>query len=215
MAVQQLSDLRDDVRDWSNRKDILDDRIDDFINIAQARLIRLLRIPPFEAEATILFINDNELPIPQDYLENRYISVSTSDGDIQLERKNFAFVDERAHVTGTPQYFSRKGGSFFVAPTPSDITGADIFYIAALQPLVVDTDSNWLVTDAPEALLYGALTELHLFTKDQNKAAAWEAKFQAVSVEIQNMADDAEWSGSSLAVLPRGATRGSISSQGG
>jgi len=202
MAIQTLADLRTRVVDWSNRKDLSNAQVDDFINIAQTRLIRLLRIPPFEATATINFTNTNKLAVPQDFIEAINLTVTTNNRTTELERKDITFVQQRAHVEGIPRYFSRRGLDFEVAPKPAQVTNATLFYMATFLPLIVDLDSNFLVTDAPDAMLYGALTELGLFTKNQASAAIWEAKFQSAALELQKMADDAEWSGSTISVLP-------------
>jgi hypothetical protein len=202
MAQQTLVDLRSRLKAWSNRSDISDDKYNDFINIALSRLLRVIRIPVLEATAT-LEVESGEAEIPRDYLEAIDLRVSANGRLRSLERKDISFVQELVTGQGYPYWFSRRGTKFVVAPVPEDGTELILYYYIALQPLVLNTDTNWFVADAPEVLLYGALTELALYNRDEVQAAQWEAKFQNHAQEIQQLANKAEWSGSTLAVHTR------------
>ena len=201
MASQNLADLRDRVRDWSNRRDLTDELLNDVINVAQARLNRTLRLPVLEAEATIMIENENQVLLPRDYLEAIQLEVEVAGRTISLERKDIQEVEElAAQSTGTPCFFGRRGPNLVLAPKPANVTEATLYYYIALQPLVLDGDSNWFLLDLPEALLYGALTEISLYLRDEIGAAQWEAKFQNAAREAQRMADEAQWSGGPLAI---------------
>ncbi len=199
MATQTLADLRQRVRSWSNRRDLEDDLLDDFLNIAQARLNRTLRIPPLESEVSILVEGDSAL-LPRDYIEAVQLTYSTGTRTFALERKDISMVEERVHNQGTPKYFGRRGNNFKIAPIPEEGSSIKLYYYVALQPLVEDEDTNWFTSDAPEVLVYGALSELALYVRDEIGAAQWETKFQASALEIQKMADDAQWSGDTLSI---------------
>ena len=49
MAANNLGELRALVKDWGNRTDISDPTLNSFINIAQDRATRVLRLPVSEA----------------------------------------------------------------------------------------------------------------------------------------------------------------------
>lgn len=202
MAIQRLADLRDTVRDWANRKDIADQIVDDFINIAQARATRLLRIPAIQTVATVT-ITDGAFTLPLDYVETTDLSLEVSNGVVTLERKPLSEVEALrtgASNSGVPRHFARKGASVLIAPTSQAPDTASLYYWYAPPVLQEDDDTNWFVTDAPEVLLYGALKELSGFIKDNSSLPIWESQFQAAMVEVQNMADRAEESGSTLSV---------------
>ena len=204
MAVQTLGDLRSRLRSWSNRKDLSDDLLDDFINIAQSRLNRLLRIPPLESTILLTPNADGVVPIPRSFIEMKAVWFTDPGGKkVRLERKESDYVEElAAHQEGTPKYFSRKGLDFHLAPKPT--TAADdsleLYYYISLQPLTLASDSNWFLADAPEVILYGALTEIALYLRDEIGAGQWEAKFQNHAKEIQNIEDNSAYSGSSIAI---------------
>lgn len=203
MAVQTLSDLRERVKSWANRKDLSDTLIDDFINVALARSNRILRIPVLEGVIDITLDSDGNADVPRDYVEAKMLKVTSGSIDVTLERKDLHFVEEtKSKQTGVPLYFSRKGESFILAPKPADITTATLYYYIVLNSLSADSDTNWFVTDAPELLVYGALVELFFYVKNPAAASQWEGKYRGSLQELQHMADESDWSGKTLAVTP-------------
>tara|TARA_R110000851_G_scaffold31058_1_gene84291 strand:- start:525 stop:944 length:420 start_codon:yes stop_codon:yes gene_type:complete len=124
---------------------------------------------------------------------------------VSLNRKDVAYIQQHASgPKGCPLYFARQGFDLQLAPIPTDISTSslELYYYASIQPLTEDTDVNWFTEDAPEVLLYGALTELSLYLRDEIGAGQWEAKFQNHSNEIQNMEDTSMWSGGTLSINP-------------
>lgn len=201
MAIQTLSDLRTRVKDWANRTDISDELVDDFINVAQARANRILRLPVLEGLVTLTLDSEGNATLPRDYLEAKELRVSSGGMDVALERKDIHFVEElKSRNDGLPLYFGRKFNEFVFAPNPQNVTDISLYYYIVLDSLVGNDATNWFVTDAPEMLLYGALTELFLYVKNPTAAGQWEAKFRAAMEELQAMADGADWSGDTLSI---------------
>lgn len=201
MAVNNLGELRTLVKDWSNRTDISNSVIDSFINIAQDRANRILRLPILEGFSTIS-VSNNTLLLPADYLEAKSLVVTVNGKAVELERKDLAFVTQQQNNQGNPKYFARKQSKFIIAPT-SDVSSADLYYYYVAANLVNDTDTNWFVEHGTDLLLYGALSELSLYTKNTEDALQWEAKFKATAQDIMKMADDADWSGSTIGIIPK------------
>jgi hypothetical protein len=201
MAVNNLGELRTLVKDWSNRTDISNSVIDSFINIAQDRANRILRLPILEGFSTITVTN-NALLLPTDYLEAKSLVVTVNGKAIELERKDLAFVTKQQNNQGNPKYFARKQSKFVIAPD-SDVSSADLYYYYVAANLVNDADTNWFVEHGTDLLLYGALSELSLYTKNTEEALQYEAKFKATAQDITRMADDADWSGSTIGIIPK------------
>ena len=91
-----------------------------------------------------------------------------------------------------------------IAPAPVTGSSVDLYYYYSPDSLDEDTDTNWFVKFANDMLLYGALVELSLYIKNPEEALQWEAKFGAAVRDIQAMADNAEWSGSTITIRPQG-----------
>jgi hypothetical protein len=203
MAVTNLGQLRTLVKDWSNRTDISDTTFDSFINLAQERANRVLRIPVLEGYQSLTITSEGTINLPTDYLEAKALSVSVGGRTYDLERKDLPLVVGKQTDSGFPKYFARQQNRFFVAPINNAVNQADLYYYIALNPLVNDTDSNWFVEYGTDLLLYGALAELSLYTKNPEEAAAFEGKFRGAAAEIENMANKAEFSGSTLGIRPK------------
>lgn len=194
-----LSELRAEVKDWGNRSNISDTLVDSFISTAQNRANRILRLPDMESSAT-LTITDGVAAIPSDYEEVKELLVSLASGNRSLERKDIIEVDKYATYTGDPCIFARKLTNFHVAPAINSIVEAQLYYYTKLPALVADSDTNIFITNSPDLLKYGALTELFLYIRDDQNAATYEAKFRAVMQELQGVEDKAMWSGGPLSV---------------
>lgn len=205
MAITTLAELRTRVKDWANRSDISNGTIDDFINTALDRAVRILRLPVLEATATLTVLDGGIAILPNDYLEAKELTVDYSGRTIGLERKDINFVDKQAsNAAGAPKYFARKQNKLKIAPAPQSGSTVDLYYYYSPDSLVEDTDTNWFVKFGNDMLLYGALVELSLYIKNPEEAVQWEAKFGAAARDIQAMADNAEWSGSTITIRPQG-----------
>jgi hypothetical protein len=205
MAVNNLGELRALVKDWANRKDISDSTYNSFINSAQDRANRVLRIPILEGYNPSLAVNSQgEVALPEDYLEAKYLAVEHSGRTHVLERKSLNTVVEMRSNSGIPKYFARQANRILLAPYNSNINSVKFYYYIVVDNLVNDTDTNWFVEQGTDLLLYGALAELAIYTKNTEEAQLFESKFRGAAAEIEDMAINAEYSGSTLGVLPQG-----------
>lgn len=207
MAIQTLVDLRERVKAWANRTDITDDLYDDFINIALARALRSINIPPMEKMLNVTVASDGTIPIPADYKEAISLFYVYAGKNRRVMRKPDHYVIEKQNVLATsyPQYFATIGKSIHTVPTLAQGEVLELQYYSVLKPLSLDTDTNWFVTDAPEVLLYGALVEVFGYIRETEEMVKWEAKFATHLIELQNMTDKEAWSGSTLTINAGGS----------
>ena len=205
MAVNNLGELRALVKDWANRKDISDSTYNSFINLAQDRANRVLRIPVLEGYNNNLTVNsEGAVALPEDYLEAKAVSFDSGGRTYELERKTLPYVVSMQTAEGFPKYFARQQNRFLIAPLNGEISSIKLYYYIVADDLVNDTDNNWFVEHGTDLLLYGALAELALYTKNTEEAQLFESKFRGAAAELENMAMKAEFSGSTIGVLPQG-----------
>jgi len=205
MAVNNLGELRALVKDWANRKDISDSTYNSFINLAQDRANRVLRIPILEGYNNNLTVNsEGAVALPEDYLEAKAVSFDSGGRTYELERKALPYVVGMQTAEGFPKYFARQQNRFLIAPLNGEISSIKLYYYIVADNLVNDTDTNWFVEQGTDLLLYGALAELALYTKNTEEAQLFESKFRGAAAELENMAMKAEFSGSTIGVLPQG-----------
>ena len=188
--------LKTQVLSWMNRSD-LSNVVGDFINIANDKASRVLRIPANETFSTIALDVNDKIAIPSDYIEAKALTYASGGTSYSLSRKDYREVLERnSREQGLPQWFGREATNFILAPSPQGITEVDLYYWSFFPSLVNDIDTNYLVTNASDALLYGAISEGSLYLKKEEDAAIWQAKFNASLQELQTaLEDQSEFSG--------------------
>lgn len=208
-----LLDLRTAMKQWSQRQNIPDATLDDFINIALNRAVRQLRIPPMEKSFDLVVDEDGYFTIPSDYIEVKEVVSVRNNQNIILERKAIHEVDFMNNQSpGCPRYFGRFKGSFRLGPydspaydAPEDQDTVAFYYYSTLAPLVVDADCNWVSSNAGELLLYGALAELCAYTRDDEGEQRWLGKFNGEMQILQGMEDRSAWQGGTLGISVSGS----------
>jgi hypothetical protein len=210
-----LAGLRAQVKAWSQRRNIPDATIDDFIEIALSRACRLLRIPPLEGFSSVVPSDTGFIELPNDFQEVKTLTTTWMNTTVVLDRKSISEVDyTQGQLSDTaagsgPCIFSRFGNYLRIAPWVSTNTGAvDLYYYKVDFPLTDDTSTNWFTLYAPEVILYGALVELSDYTRDTVGAAQWTNKFNQEINTIQGVEDRAEWRGSTVGISLHGSTGG-------
>jgi hypothetical protein len=168
--------LQAQIRIYMHREDLNFFAIPTFIEMAEARIYRDLRVPEMAAEATLNTV-DGVAPLPDRFLDMRDISYNpTSFGSIALTsvgRHGIARVRER---TGRPLVYSILGESIEIRPT-DDTADFYLQYWQAPEPLV-DVNENAVLDRYPYLYLYGSLFEGGVYTKDPELTQLAEAKYQ-------------------------------------
>lgn len=205
-----LGGLRQDVREWSQRRNIPDATIDKFIEIALSRACRFLRIPPLEAVSSAIPNENGYIQLPEDFQEVKEISTSYNNQRVILDRKHISEVDyiagKNSMANCPPEIFGRFGNSLRVAPWGGQDASVNLYYYRVDLPLTDDTSTNWFTLYAPEVLLYGALTELSNYSVDAESSELWNAKFTNEINTLQGVEDRAEWRGSTVGITLPGST---------
>jgi len=145
--------------------------IDNFITMAENRILRDIDLDVFKKEATTNFVaNSRFLPAPSDILTHRYMMVTSEDGDQTfLEFRDNSFLKEYwpdFTETGVPKYYGVwNEDNFYIAPTPATALVVQLGYIYRPAQLSATNTSTWVSTNAPEALLYACLIQAYSYTK--------------------------------------------------
>jgi hypothetical protein len=145
--------------------------IDNFITMAENRILRDIDLDVFKKEATTNFLaNSRFLPAPSDILTHRYMMVTSEDGDQTfLEFRDNSFLKEYwpdYTETGVPKYYGVwNEDNFYIAPTPATGLVVQLGYIYRPAQLSATNTSTWVSTNAPEALLYACLIQAYSYTK--------------------------------------------------
>lgn len=178
MSISTYSELVSAVGDWLDRDDLAA-RSSTFIQLAEARLNRLLDDPEMEVTATLQAAGDFTA-LPTDFGE--MVSISTGDGRLQqVGPVEFASFSS---ISGVPRYYVVEDGAIGFAPGNAT-ANIRLVYRRRLPALGTGNPTNWLLTLAPDAYLYGALVQAEGFLAEDERVAGWKAMFDEAIGELR------------------------------
>lgn len=167
MAITTYAELQTAIGDWLNRAD-LDQKIPDFIRLAESTLNDVLRQADMITQSTGVTITSGRATLPADALEVVYAQVgSTEDEPLeQISPQQLTMLRRtRTRDAANPRFFAIIGRQIVVTPTPSSGT-LDIDYYQRIPALTTSNTTNWLLDDAPHVYLYTSLLHATPFLMD-------------------------------------------------
>ena len=93
--------------------------------------------------------------------------------------------------------------SFNCFPTPDATTNFELLYYQKIPSLITNTD-NWLLLEAPDVYLYGALLHSAPYLAEDARLAVWAQLYSAAVQRLNQTSEDAMFSGSGLTLKVRG-----------
>ena len=205
MALSTFTELKDAIADWLDRSD-LTARIPDFIALAEARINRELRIRPMEVRSTMTTTAGNQyFNLPGGYIQMRNIQLNTNP-TTSLEYITPEMLDRLygSSTTGKPRAYTLIGDEIQLAPIPDSAYTLEMAFYEKFTALGDGTSgtvtSNWLTTNAPDILLYGALMEAEPFIKNDERVAVWLNGYGNAIDKLQKADQRDRHSGSAMRV---------------
>ena len=205
MALGTFTELKDAIADWLDRSD-LTARIPDFITLAEARLNRDLRIRPMEVRSTMETTSGQQyFNLPGGYIQMRNIQLNTNP-TAPLEYITPEMLDRLygSSTTGKPRAYSLIGDEIQLAPIPDSDYTVEMAFYEKFTPLGDGTSgtvtTNWLTTNAPDVLLYGALLEAEPFIKNDERIRLWLSAYEGAVKKIQDADARDRHSGSAMRI---------------
>jgi hypothetical protein len=190
MALTTYTELKSSLADWLNRSD-LTSVIPDFISLAESQIERQLRTRQMIVRATAT-IDTEYGAVPGDFLETKSLKLNTNPVT-NLTFQTIDALDSLSNTTylssGKPLYFTIVGGQIRVLPIPDGSYTAELVYYAKLTKLSSTVATNWLLTQAPDVYLYGALLQAAPYLQDDARIQVWSSLYQ-VGLEQLQIADD-------------------------
>lgn len=202
MTITSYATLQTQVADFLNRSD-LTSQIPTFIQLAEASMNRKLRHWRMETRSRA-DVSTQYADLPSDWLETvRYNIV----GDRRMSLISHAELMDRREATentaGKPRFYAHVAGDLELYPTPDATYSTELLYYAKIPALSDDNTSNWLLTNAPDAYLYGALTHSAPYLQEDSRIQVWGGLYADVMSSLTTESAAAKHSGSSLALRPR------------
>lgn len=193
MSISNYTELQSAVASWLARDD-LSLRIPEFIALCEAKLNRMLFVPKMEARVTTSCdTNDDEpefLSLPSDFQSMRRVRLSGVTGKPRLNFMSQTQLDDYRYRTddmiGQPIYYTIMGEEMELAPTPNEDYTVEMVYRRNI-PALASNSTNWLLTDAPDVYLYGALMESAPYIKEDERVAVWATGFATVVDDLNTL----------------------------
>ena len=206
MALSNYTGLKASIADFLNRDD-LTSVIPDFVSLAEAQINRDIRHWKMEARSSgQQDPADEYMQIPADWVETiRLHLTGTGTSVVNLVSRD-AMADKRAaqeNAAGTPRMYTHANGQFQLFPTPDATTNFELLYYQKIPSLITNTD-NWLLLEAPDVYLYGALLHSAPYLAEDARLAVWAQLYSAAVQRLNQTSEDAMFSGSGLTLKVRG-----------
>ena len=174
MAITTYAELQTAIGDWLNRAD-LDQKIPDFIRLAESTLNDVLRSADMVTQSTAVTITSGRATLPSDALEIVYAQVASSDDEPleQVTPQQLTMLRRtRTRDAANPRFFAIIGRDIVVTPTPAS-GSLDIDYYQRIPALTDSNTTNWLLDDAPHMYLYTSLLHATPFLMDDARYAVF------------------------------------------
>jgi hypothetical protein len=205
MSISTYSELQTACANWLSRVD-LTARIPEFIALAEAKIQRTLRVRQMETRVSATATE--WMSLPTDYIELRNIKITSTRPYVALTLIDPGQADaDYTGATGLPLFYTLQGNQVRLIPAPDATTyTVEMIYFKKIPALSVTNTTNWLLTAAPDAYLYGTVTEALVMVQDDGRAAAASSAFARVIEDLHSEERRSRWSGSVMRMrVDRGA----------
>ncbi len=172
MAIGTYAQLKTAVASWLHRSD-LTTLIPDFISLCAADIARDVRVREMEQSATGS-LSGSTLAIPAGFLEVRRVMLANR---VQTYVTPLEFNSVRTSATDN---YTILGTNFVFQPAADDY---QIDYYKNFDAFSADGDTNWVLTNHPDAYLFGSLAWACTYTQDD--PMPHRAAYQAAVTRIR------------------------------
>lgn len=160
MALSTYSELKASIADWMKRSD-LGTVIPDFISLAEMDMLYRLRLVEFETTGTVT-MTAGVGSLPTGFLNLRSVAM---DGYGQLRYLSPSRFDDYLvnNSSGDGVYYTITGDSIKTAPPTTGTL--DVVYSAKFTPLSDTNTTNAVLTNFPNAYLFGSLAQGDIYIR--------------------------------------------------
>lgn len=196
MAITTYSELQTAVASWINRTD-LTSPIQDFIALCEATLQARCKLLEFESTATVT-ITSGVGTLPTGFVGMRSVYWNDSLAQPLQYITPEQFDAMRSWGDGDTYFYTISGSTIRTSNTE---TGSVIMtYYAKFVPLSGSNTSNAILSNFPDAYLYGSLVQACIYTQDDAGAAKYSSLFSNAIDRINDNNADRKYAGATLQV---------------
>lgn len=189
--ITNYTTLQAAVQDWLwNRADVTSALVQTWIALAEAQMNRRLRSRLKTAVNSAFSIGAEFVNVPADFAGAVSIKIQ-SDPTVELSNKmpdgiaNLWSERSSSDTTGKPFAYAVVGSQFQFFRVPDQTYTATLIYRQQIPPLASNA-TNWLLTNHPDAYLYGTLLQSAPWLKNDERVPLWENAFGQILDDIMD-----------------------------
>jgi hypothetical protein len=197
--IANYADLQAALTDLLNRPDLVNQPAT-WIQLAEAQMSRTIRSRWMLSRSQTFSITGEYVSMPTDYVGVKSFAVTSQTPYVPLTFQTPERMDDMAWSRSTynacPTDFTVLGSEFRFSPVPDQTYTAQLTYYQRI-PALATNSTNWLLTNHPDAYLYGAALQSVPYLSDDDRVEMWAQVFQQIINDI-NTNDFKEAQGQSL-----------------
>ena len=174
MSLDTYTNLKTEIANHLERDDLTSE-IDTFIDLAEARHKREVRIREMITRSDIT-VDSRQISLPSGFLSMVSFRLLTDPVTVLQEINLYEMNRVRVATTGQPLYFSVTNEIEFDV-TPDSSYSGEIIYYKEQTALSGSTASNDILSRAPDLYLYGALLAAEPFIGDDERIQVWNSLY--------------------------------------
>ena len=160
-------------------------RYDRFTKAFEADANSRLRVLPMETSTSLTTVS-GDVALPTDYIAWRTIRDNVNTYEDELEYVHPAYLPPSSLTAGQcPKLFAIEGSTLKIRPTDDTADAWTLHYYQKIPTLVgSNTNINWLLTEYPNAYLFGLMVEAAGDGRNVEMAQLYKARRDEVFAEI-------------------------------
>lgn len=190
--IAGYSSLVTSVQNYLARSDLAAD-VPGFIQNWEERFYRAPRNHGRWMESALsATVASSVIAVPSDYLNLKmaYVDGSPSSRLEQVSVELMYGRYPRGSWTDTPVWIARNGANFVFGPEPDDTYTIKGIYWAkptVMRSFAGDAAAHWIIVNAPDLALYGALLEAEPFLKNDSRLTIWNSMYGAALKDYRDL----------------------------
>jgi hypothetical protein len=196
VAITTYTNLQTEIANWLHRDDLTDE-IPDFIALCEATLQVRCKLVEFESTATVT-ITSGVGTLPTGFVGMRSVYWNDSLAQPLQYITPEQFDAMRSWGDGDTYFYTISGSTIRTSNTETG--GVIMTYYAKFVPLSGSNTSNAILSNFPDAYLYGSLVQACIYTQDDAGAAKYSSLFSNAIDRINDNNADRKYAGATLQV---------------
>lgn len=205
MALDNYADLQTAVLNWLARPGdtLISPSVPDMITLFETEARRRMRTRFNEVTVTLTTTpNVETVALPADFYQYRRLAINNGDDIFTLVYMSPDELDDAFPETETdqPQNFTIEGTNLRLRPVSDQAYSIILDYMQGLPALSNSNTTNWLLTNEPDAYLFGTLAEAEAFIGHDERVPMWIQRREATFNSILASDRAARWGGMALQI---------------